>query len=139
MLFCRCSCHVSFNMRKKHDVFVFHQSHMYPNTILKSRRHVTLFSGGSMISRWGGGGGSDPLGGDGAACLDLPMLFCNLSAGFFIFMCIFALLRVPKMIIVKYSINTYVRYLNYALLVIAELPNDQLTGNHTLSLPPLYL
>ena len=41
--------------------------------------------------------------------------------------------------IVKYSINTYVRYLNYALLVIAEMPNDELTGNHTLSLPPLYL
>ena len=41
--------------------------------------------------------------------------------------------------IVKYSINTYVRYLSYALLVIAELPNDELTGNHTLSLPPLCL
>ena len=40
---------------------------------------------------------------------------------------------------VKYSINTYVRYLNYAILVIAELPNDELTGNHTLSLPPLCL
>ena len=40
---------------------------------------------------------------------------------------------------VKYSINTYVRYLSYALLVIAELPNDELTGNHTLSLPPLCL
>ena len=40
---------------------------------------------------------------------------------------------------VKYSINTYVQYLSYALLVIAELPNDELTGNHTLSLPPLYL
>ena len=39
----------------------------------------------------------------------------------------------------RYSINTYVRYLSYALLVIAELPNDELTGNHTLSLPPLYL
>ena len=41
--------------------------------------------------------------------------------------------------LVKYSINTYVRYLNYALLIIAELPNDELTGNHTLSLPPLCL
>ena len=41
--------------------------------------------------------------------------------------------------IVKYLINTYVRYLSYALLVIAELPNDELTGNHTLNLPPLYL
>ena len=40
---------------------------------------------------------------------------------------------------VKYSINTYVRYLNYDLLIIAELPNDELTGNHTLNLPPLYL
>ena len=40
---------------------------------------------------------------------------------------------------VKYSINTYVRYLNYALLIIAELPNDELTGNHTLNLPPLCL
>ena len=40
---------------------------------------------------------------------------------------------------VKYSINTYVRYLSYALLAIAELPNDELTGNHTLSLPPLCL
>ena len=36
----------------------------------------------------------------------------------------------------RYSINTYVQYLSYALLVIAELPNDELTGNHTLSLPP---
>ena len=44
-----------------------------------------------------------------------------------------------KMRTVKYSINTYVRYLSYALLVIAELPNDELTGNHTLSLPPLCL
>ena len=41
--------------------------------------------------------------------------------------------------IVKYSINTYVRYLSYALLIIAELPNDELTGNHTLSLPSLCL
>ena len=40
---------------------------------------------------------------------------------------------------VKYSINTYVRYLNYTLLIIAEMPNYELTGNHTLSLPPLYL
>ena len=38
--------------------------------------------------------------------------------------------------IVKYSINTYVRYLSYALLIIAELPND---GNRTLNLPPLCL
>ena len=42
-------------------------------------------------------------------------------------------------IVVKYSINTYVQYLSYALLIITELPNDELTGNHTLSLPPLYL
>ena len=34
---------------------------------------------------------------------------------------------------------TYVQYLNYALCVIAEMPNYELTGNHTLSLPPLYL
>ena len=40
---------------------------------------------------------------------------------------------------VKYSINTYVRYLNYALSIIAKMPNYELTGNHTLSLPPLYL
>ena len=40
---------------------------------------------------------------------------------------------------VKYSINTYVQYLNYTLSVIAEMPNYELTGNHTLSLPPLYL
>ena len=39
----------------------------------------------------------------------------------------------------RYSINTYVQYLSYALLVIAELPNDELTGNHTLSLSPLCL
>ena len=38
---------------------------------------------------------------------------------------------------VKYSINTYVRYLNYALSVIAKMPNYELTGNHTLSLPLL--
>ena len=42
-------------------------------------------------------------------------------------------------VIVKYSINTYVRYLNYALLFIAELPNDELTGNPTLNLSPLSL
>ena len=40
---------------------------------------------------------------------------------------------------VKYSINTYVQYLSYDLLIIAEMPNYELTGNHTLSLPPLYL
>ena len=40
---------------------------------------------------------------------------------------------------IRYLTNTYVRYLSYALLIIAELPNDELTGNHTLSLPPLYL
>ena len=44
-----------------------------------------------------------------------------------------------KIKLVKYLINTYVRYLSYALLIIAKLPNDELTGNHTLSLPPLYL
>ena len=45
----------------------------------------------------------------------------------------------PSVENVKYSNNTYVRYLSYALLVIAELPNDEFTGNHTLSLPPLCL
>ena len=39
--------------------------------------------------------------------------------------------------VVKYSINTYVRYLIYALLVIAELPNDELTGNHTQPATPM--
>ena len=38
---------------------------------------------------------------------------------------------------VKYSINTYVRYLNYTLLVIAKLPNDELTGNHTQPATPM--
>ena len=40
---------------------------------------------------------------------------------------------------VKYSINTYVQYLNYDLLIIAKMPIYELTGNHTLNLPPLYL
>ena len=38
---------------------------------------------------------------------------------------------------VKYSINTYVRYLSYALLIIAELPNDELTGNHSQPATPM--
>ena len=35
--------------------------------------------------------------------------------------------------------NSYVRSSNYALLTIAELPNNELTSIHTLSLPPLLL
>ena len=35
--------------------------------------------------------------------------------------------------------DSYVRSSNYALLAIAELPNNELTGIHTLSLPPLLL
>ena len=35
--------------------------------------------------------------------------------------------------------DSYIRYLSYALSVITEMPNYELTGNHTLSLPPLYL
>ena len=35
--------------------------------------------------------------------------------------------------------DSYVRYLSYDLLVIAEMPNYELTSNHTLSLPPLHL
>ena len=35
--------------------------------------------------------------------------------------------------------DSYVRSSNYALLTIAELPNNELTGIHTLSLPPLLL
>ena len=48
-------------------------------------------------------------------------------------------MNIYEVLFVKYLINTYVRYLNYTLLVIAELPNDELTGNHTLSLPSLCL
>ena len=35
--------------------------------------------------------------------------------------------------------DSYVRSSNYALLAIAELPNNELTSIHTLSLPPLLL
>ena len=35
--------------------------------------------------------------------------------------------------------DSYVRSSKYALLAIAELPNNELTGIHTLSLPPLLL
>ena len=35
--------------------------------------------------------------------------------------------------------DSYVRSLNYTLLAIAKLPNNELTGIHTLSLPPLLL
>ena len=35
--------------------------------------------------------------------------------------------------------DSYVRSSTYALLAIAELPNNELTGIHTLSLPPLLL
>ena len=35
--------------------------------------------------------------------------------------------------------DSYVHSSNYALLVIAELPNNELTSIHTLSLPPLLL
>ena len=44
-----------------------------------------------------------------------------------------------KWMVSRYSINTYVQYLSYSLLIIAKLPNDELTGNHTLSLSPLCL
>ena len=35
--------------------------------------------------------------------------------------------------------DSYVHSPNCALLAIAEMPNDQLTSIHTLSLPPLHL
>ena len=35
--------------------------------------------------------------------------------------------------------DSYVRSSNYALLAIAEMPNNELTSIHTLSLPPLHL
>ena len=35
--------------------------------------------------------------------------------------------------------DSYVHSMNYALLAITELPNNELTGIHTLSLPPLLL
>ena len=35
--------------------------------------------------------------------------------------------------------DSYVRSSNYALLTIAEMPNNELTSIHTLSLPPLHL
>ena len=35
--------------------------------------------------------------------------------------------------------DSYVHSSNYALLAIAELPNNELTSIHTLSLPPLLL
>ena len=35
--------------------------------------------------------------------------------------------------------DSYVCSSNYALLTITELPNNELTGIHTLSLPPLLL
>ena len=34
--------------------------------------------------------------------------------------------------------DSYVYLLNYALLTIAEMPNNELTSIHTLSLPPLH-
>ena len=37
------------------------------------------------------------------------------------------------------SIDSYVRSLNYALLAIAKMPNNELTSIHALSLPPLHL
>ena len=35
--------------------------------------------------------------------------------------------------------DSYVQYLSYDLLVIAEMSHNELTGIHTLSLPPLHL
>ena len=35
--------------------------------------------------------------------------------------------------------DSYVQYLSYDILTIAEMPNNELTSNHTLSLPPLHL
>ena len=35
--------------------------------------------------------------------------------------------------------DSYVHSSNYALLAIAEMPNNELTSIHTLSLPPLHL
>ena len=37
------------------------------------------------------------------------------------------------------DVKEYIHFMNYALFTVTELPNNELTGIHTLSLPPLLL